>query len=96
MSVRVHKSSYAASEARTRYRGDAHPGFPAGISGMFRGTLWQRTYHILLRLPRFSWGIGPSPLCWYCTNSRFCTDTGRDVIVMLATCRNLLHSQKPW
>jgi len=68
MSVMVHTSSAAVSEARHPTSWWSALWAPAGVSGMSRGTAWQRTYHILLRRPRLSWGTVASALCWYCTN----------------------------
>ena len=39
---------------------------------MSQGSSWQRTYHILPRLPRLSWGTVASSLCWPCANIRLC------------------------
>ena len=66
----VQKSSSAASEARHPTPWCSALWAPRGHPWHVPRNLRERTYHILLRLPRLSWGTVASSLCWPCANIR--------------------------
>src|SRR5215475_728532 len=92
----VQQSSSAASEARHPTPWCSARWAPCRHLWHVPGYLMEKTYHILLRLPRLSWGTVVGTFCWHGTNTRFCSDGGGDVAAMLTTWSNLRHGQKQW
>jgi len=72
------------------------PGRLIDVAGLSRNASLHTPYHTWLLLPRLASGIVPSPLCWSCANTGFCTETPLDVVYGVATCINLLQNRKQW